>query len=296
MSKVEKIELLAPYREENLRSNSALISKYNQSYEENEEKSVDLLNSDIRIKICISKEDKQMWKAYTLLTSSFPWRGSVGRQVKLFVEANDVILGMVHLTSPLAQMRVRDEFLNLSDKWREIQQFYNIETCMPTRKYAKYRTGKLLVYCVFSKFCYALLEDRYGSRVRGFEVTSLYGKSSMYNRIPFLKYLGTTDGLSAVYIRDAEWKALLDDYKSKFPDLKKNRLAPVKFQIIDKLANYYKSRNSEFPYAYQDIRFKRGVYVGMSSDHNVSLSESIEEWKKRWLLPKWNLESFSSPS
>lgn len=281
MNKDQKRELLRKYREENLKNNRLLIDEY----ETNSKFSVDLAIADIWVKPCETKHDKDLWKTFVLLESSFPWKGAVGRRVRFFVYADNKIIGMFHLTSPLAQMRVRDEYLNLDDKWKEIQSFYNIEVCIPTSQYSQLLTGKLLVYCVFSQFVYKYMEEKYGE-LRGFETTSLYGKSSMYNRIPFLKYLGTTDGMSAIYITDSEWKRILEDYYTKFPTTQTNRLAPVKFQIVDKLNRYYQSRDTPFPFEYHNESFKRGVYLGFKHDHDVSLEESVMEWRTRWLLPR----------
>jgi hypothetical protein len=282
--KESKIDALSEFRLDNLAKNRALVEFYQERYLGDISENIDLMNGEIEVSFCESSEEKKRWKAYVLMTSSFPWKGAVGRQVKMFVNCNGTPVGMVHLTSPMAQMRVRDACLNFSDKWAELQQYYNMEVCIPLPRYAHLLTGKLLVYSIFSQEVYGYLKNRYTTDVRGFETTSLYGKSSMYNRIPFFKYLGLTDGLSAVYIKDEEWQEILLDYKSKFPKFGKNRLAPVKFQIVDKLNKWYQSRGIEFPYKYQDVSFRRGVYLGMTKDHNVSLSDSVSEWRERWLI------------
>lgn len=281
--KKAKIDTLAEFRLDNLSKNKLLTEFYEEQYSRDVLEEIDLLNGRIEISFCESQEQKRQWKAYVLMTSSFPWRGAVGRQVKMFVNCNGIPVGMIHLTSPMAQMRVRDAYVNFTDKWKELQQYYNIEVCIPLPKYAHLLTGKLLVYSVFSQEVYTYLEGKYATNVMGFETTSLYGRSSMYNRIPFLKYLGLTDGLSAVYIKDEEWESILSDYKLKFPKQKGNRLAPVKFQIVDKLNKWYQSRGIEFPYKYQDVSFRRGVYLGKTKDHDISLSDSVDEWRKRWL-------------
>lgn len=281
--KESKIAMMVPFVEDIARKNKSLIEKWEKNYKAESSLDLDLMNGDITINFCESQDEKRKWKAYVFMTSSFPWRGAVGRQVKAFVRCDGVTLGMLHLTSPLAQLRVRDSYLAFDNKWVQLQEFYNIETCIPMPKYAKLLTGKLLVYLVFSKDTYEYLENRYNQPVTGFEVTSLYGKSSMYNRIPFLKYLGKTDGMSAIYITDSEWANLLRDYKSKFPKMKDNRMAPVKFQIVDKLSKWYQSSGERFPFNYQSDLYRRGVYVGMRKDHEMTTGDSVNEWRNRWL-------------
>lgn len=279
-------ELFKEFKEETLEKNKKLIDKYVDDYKQNLQLSCDLLKDKISVEICETKEQKQRWTAYVHLTTSLPWRGSVGRQVKLFIKCNNHILGMVHLVSPLAQSKVRDEYLNFENKWEQLKGVYNIETCVATPKYSNLLTGKLLIYIVFSNVVVEYLEAKYGDKVIGFETTSLYGKSSIYNRIPFFKYLGLTEGLSAVYLKDEEWTKLYEEYKQVFPNTKTNRLAPVKFQIVDKLSRYYAKHNMEFPYTYKSESFRRGVYFGYVQDK--SLTVAINEWRNRWLIGRMN--------
>ena len=218
MTKEELRELFKDYKQETLVKNSKLIEKYRNDYNNNLKKTCNLLKDNISIEFCETKEQKQKWTAYVHMTTSLPYRGSVGRQIKIFVKCKDCILGMVHLTSPLAQSRVRDEYLNFTNKWEELKGIYNIETCVAIPTYSNLLTGKLLIYATFSNIVINYLENKYPNKVIGFETTSLYGKSSIYNRIDFFKYLGLTEGLSAVYLKDEEWKRVWKEYQQVFPN------------------------------------------------------------------------------
>ena len=274
-------ELFKEYKEETLLKNKKLIDNYKSDYEENLKKECNLLKDKITLEFCETKEQKQKWTAFVHLTTSLPYRGAVGRQIKLFVKCKDCIIGMVHLVSPLAQSKVRDEYLKFDNKWEQLKGVYNIETCVSIEKYANLLTGQLLVYTTFSNEVVSYIESKYPEKVIGFETTSLYGKSSIYNRIHFFKYLGLTEGLSAVYLKDEEWKKIWAEYNQVFPNTKTNRIAPVKFQIVDKLSKYYKKQKKEFPYVYQSKSFQRGVYFGYKRD--INLEDSVEEWRNRWL-------------
>ena len=285
MNKDKKQDLLKLQKQDTLGKDKKIISKYQNIIEQNSLSSCDLVKDKIYLKECNTQADKQLWKTFVHLTSSLPYRGAVGRQVKFFVMCKDMVLGMVHFTSPMAQMKLRDEYLyqrfNKKEKWEILNGIYNIETCVPTSKYSQYLTGKLLVYMMFSSEVYKTLEEKYGDRVIGFETTSLYGRSSMYNRIPFLKYLGLSDGYSAVYLDQETWKKMLEEYYQVYPKTKTNRMAPVKFQIIDKLKRYYDKKEKEFPYKYISKEYKRGIYFGYRDEK--SIEDRIIEWKKRWL-------------
>jgi len=268
--------------------NKLLINKYYDCYNDNDQIKCDILSDDIGFKICSTKDDIQKWKAFVHLTTSLPWKGAVGRQIKVFVYCGDHILGMIHLVSPMAHLRLRDEYLKFSksNRWQQLNRIFNIETCVPTRKYSNMLTGKLLVYIIFSRNIYDYIKEKYSIDILGFETTSLYGKSSMYNRIPFLKYLGLTDGYSAIYISDDEWKRILEEYYTIYPKIKTNRLAPVKYQIIDKLEKSYRKKGITFPYKYKSENFKRGIYFGYSSDYCKPIMEAVNDWRIRWLIPR----------
>ena len=282
VDKQELRELFTEQKEETLQKNKTLLEKYQNEYNNNLSKDIDLLNGNISIEFCETKDQIQKWKAFVHLTTSLPWKGAVGRQVKYFVKCDDVIIGMIHLTSPLAQCAVRDAYCAFDNKWEDLKHIYNIETCVSISKWSSLLTGKLCLYTVFSNEVKQYLQNKYGDNVVGFETTSLYGKSSIYNRIPFFKYLGLTEGLSAVYISDNDWRKLWAEYKTVYPNTKTNRLAPVKFQIVDKMAKYYKKIGKEFPYTYSSANFKRGVYFGYCIDK--SLNEQINDWRNRWLV------------
>lgn len=282
VDKQELRELFTEQKEETLQKNKTLLEKYQDEYNNNLSKDIDLLNGNISIEFCETKDQIQKWKAFVHLTTSLPWKGAVGRQVKYFVKCDDVIIGMIHLTSPLAQCAVRDAYCAFDNKWEDLKHIYNIETCVSISEWSNLLTGKLCLYTVFSNEVKQYLQNKYGDNVVGFETTSLYGKSSIYNRIPFFKYLGLTEGLSAVYISDNDWRKLWAEYKTVYPNTKTNRLAPVKFQIVDKMAKYYKKIGKEFPYTYSSANFKRGVYFGYCIDK--SLDEQINDWRNRWLV------------
>jgi hypothetical protein len=274
---------------ETLKKNKLLVESFIEDYADNFIMFCDLSKGKVDIKFCEDKEDKRRWTAYVHLTTSLPYRGAVGRQVKYFVMWSGTILGMVHLTSPLAQLKLRDEYIGSTgkDKWKSkiLNKIYNVETCVAISSYSGYLTGKLLVYTIFSNEVKRYLKNKYKEDPIGFEITSLYGKSSLYNRIPFLKYLGLTDGNSAVYISDEDWKKILKEYYEVYPNTKTNRLAPVKFQIVDKLSAWYKKNNLEFPFEYNKQEFRRGVYFGYTRDCE-DLEAMVNNWRRRWYLPR----------
>ena len=287
--RITKRNLFAIEKEATLIKNSKLISKWQDNFDTHSNLKCDLQKDKILVCACETKEEKQKWTAFVHLTTSLPYKGAIGRQVKFFIYCGSVIIGMFHLVSPMAHMKLRDAYVGLNknkNKWNILKGIYNIETCVPMKNYSHFLTGKLLVYTIFSKSVTNYMELKYHTKVIGFETTSLYGKAIMYDRIPFLKYLGLSDGYSAMYISDEEWKKIKNEYYTVYPNTKTNRLAPVKYQIVDKLQKYYKKINKEFPYEYINEDFKRGIYFGYTQNM-LTTDEQINNWRNRWLIKRW---------
>ncbi len=290
MNKDDQRALMAKQKQETLEKNEKVISKYRKDFEENAQLDCDLMTDPISIHFCETTKEKQMWATFLHISSSLPYRGFVGRRKQFFVKCGEVIVGMVQMASPLAQSRPRDQYLGFKDakdKWANINKYYNICACVSTAKYSQLLTGKLLVYVIFSKEVQDYLQAAYDGPALGFEITSLFGKSSIYNRIPFVKFLGETDGYSAVAISDTDWLKIKAEWIEKCGHHKRagkdtTRLAEAKFQILAKLEGWYKRNKLEFPYVYKQEATKRGVYFGFL-DGKVTVQERVGEWRERWL-------------
>ncbi len=281
---------MAKQKDESLVKNAKLIEEYRADFDANAKLECDLMVDPITIHFCETPKEKRMWAAFLHLTSSLPYRGFVGRRKQFFVKCGGVIIGMVQMASPLAASRPRDKYIGFkdkADKWARLNHYYNICACVSTAKYSNLLTGKLLAYLIFSKEVQDYLQTAYDGPALGFEITSLFGKSSIYNRIPFIKYLGESDGYSAVSISDDDWLKLKAEWVEKCSHHKQagkdtNRLAEAKFQILAKLEGWYKRNKIPFPYTYKQDATKRGIYFGYL-DGSVTAQERVAEWRKRWL-------------
>ncbi len=301
ITKEQMRKLMWEQKVETLKNNRDVVLEYLEAYRNNLTLSCDLMNDEIGIVVCSRKSEVSMWNAFTHLTTSLPFRGSLGRSLKFFAVCNGHILGMVNMRSAPAQCGLRDEYLGWShaDKWKEYRMntIFDIGVCVSTRRYADFLTGKMLVYIAFSDEIVNQLKEKYVRRrpsfdlgdmairddgILGYMVTSLYGKNSMYNRIPFLKYLGKSKGYSGIYLSDEEWKKVRREFRRVFPD----KLLPLKFQAIDRLSIHYKKQGKEFPYAVSNAAWQRGVYFGHLKDAGKPLAEMVEDWRSRWFAKR----------
>lgn len=285
MDKEKQLEFISMQKDEILSRYCWMIDKYRDEYEYNNNLDIDLGIASIRLVFAESKNDIQKWRVFSMLTTSLAGEDAVGRRLKVFVYADDMIIGMLQFCSPLAILGERDKYLNLGEnKFQILKGIYNIGSCIPIRKYAHLLTGKLLIYAAFSNEVREKLQSRYGDRVIGYETTSLYGKSSIYNRIPFLKFLGVSKGYSAVHISLEDWNKIKQEYFSIFPRKMGKQMGLKKYQILDRLNKYYKKLNKPFPYEYKSTLFQRGIYFGYVIDK--SLDEQVQIWRERWYFPR----------
>ena len=281
---------------ETLKNNRVAILEYLDAYKNNLILSCNLMDDEIQIIVCNRKSEISMWNAFTHLTTSLPFRGSLGRSLKFFVVCNGHILGMVNMRSAPAQCDLRDKYLGWThaDKWKKykMNSIFDIGVCVSTRKYADFLTGKLLVYAAFSDGIAKQLKEKYNKKRKsfnlgrviaknddllGYMVTSLYGKSSIYNRIPFLKYLGKSKGYSGIYLSDDEWQKIKKEFRKYFP----GQPLPLKFQAVERLVT-----EKKLLYTKSSAIWQRGIYFGYLKDAGKMLTKMVEDWRGRWLLKR----------
>lgn len=308
MEKDEMRQLMFTQKLSVLDKRRNLIGEFLDMYKENLNIKCDLMNDEIKIVYCLSPPKGRLWNAFTHLTTSLPFRDGYGRRVKIFVTCNDHILGMLCMRSPPGTNQLRDEYLGWTHeiKWkkdRAINSIYDIGVCVSTRMYANHLTGKLLVYAAFSDEVATFLEKRYSGKetnldgnfddgvvkdseekLLGYMTTSLYGKSSIYNRIPFLKYLGLSKGFSGVYLTEQQWIEVRRDFLEKIASRRGDKAKKVfKYQMLAELNRRAEQKGKKYKYASRNDAWRRGVYFGHLKDARKPLDEMVADWRTRWL-------------
>ena len=307
--KEERKALLLNEKKATLDKGAKIINTYLSDYKKNLAIPCDLLGGQMWIKLCRKKCEINKWLAYTHLTTSLPYKGGYGRQIFMLMYCDQHIIGMVEIRPALRSLPLRDRLLGWDKKdlydERKINLIQSIGVCVPTRTYAKLLLGKLLIYMIFSSESidivnkYSRSQDKtellgFGKKrmeeqsIIGFDTTSLYGKSAIYNRIPFLKYLGTTFGQTPIYFSEEEWSEIRKRHRKLFPHYWRNpRLLSQRHQMLRHFEQYYKNIGAFNPYLakFQDTEYKRGVYFGFVKDaDNQCLEEMVDWWRERWLV------------
>ncbi len=272
-----------------------------------------------------SGEDKALYKYFRGMVASLADSGYVGRQIKFLLKdkVSTNVLGFASIGSDLCIIGERDKLIG----WTHEQKFakhklgcgFNINVCMVLQPYGQLTTGKLLAMILCSDEVRALWKETYNDPCCYVLTTSLYGKSSQYNRIKkYLDFIGYTKGFGHAHI-DKSTYALINEFLTledkNIADSIKRR-SNAKMSIIGKGTKLAVDKHqnlgvleSQMP-ELKDIAKhgqKRGIYMGFFAEnakeflteqveekdikwYNRPIGEIVEFWKKRWYsmrLPKF---------
>ena len=258
------------------------------------------------IEFCDTQELQDLWWYGRVTVSSAPLSGEVGRRIHYLVRdtSTGFVLGIVGLASDLT-IPIRDKHIGwtVKDKWegKRINYLMNIQHCVSTPEFGNYLIGKLCALSTKSKEVQERFDQKYGHSMAMMTVTSLYGKSSLYNRLSGFEYLGTTKGYSSLLVPLAIKQQMRDDYKAtkgKHSEIYYNEDGTVRerYGVVkgyQKLAKYI---------GVQSIDNFRGVYVvPLSHNYQEFLRQETDvlelvdrkdfstltaEWTERWYLPR----------
>lgn len=217
--------------------------------------------------------------------TSTVWKGRVGRQQSFIVKDSNYgfTYGLLGFSSPILNCKITPI---LKEKYGKIdfgmfnEGFLEMSVCVGMGMLTRYLTGKLLAYIGISDLVVVVWDWRYGTDIKYIFTTSLYGKSSIYNRIKGLKYLGLSEGYNALFTKE-EIAWIKREYALQFPGRmqKKTAKAPHLMRLYEHL---YTLRNGNMPF--YPLRTQRGVYLWDSGfGHYV---DNIDLWKKRWYFPR----------
>jgi len=146
-----------------------------------------------------SPKDKPLWDYIRNTVSSAPEAGAYGRQIPfLCVDKNTGgVLGAFRLMSDINQLGVRDKHIG----WNKERKFggglnllANMQTCIGVAPFGRLTGGKFMSAAATSEEIVSSYERRYRQPLAALVTTSLFGKSSQYNRMKEWQFLGYTAG------------------------------------------------------------------------------------------------------
>lgn len=218
-------------REEILQKNNRWIEAHVGIARRNLANGDDAINSEIKpvIEVCKTQKQHNLFRIFRYYWSS-PYSDYVGRRIKLLVRdsalPNFPIIGIAALGSPIIHIPERDEWIGWDKDIRTRNLNFTMDAyvigAVPPYNYLL--GGKLISYILASREVREIFENKYAhtayNRLAGIFTTSLYGRSSQYNRIKFrnrllYQYIGSTKGFGTLHLTNETFNAMNDYLKSQ---------------------------------------------------------------------------------
>ena len=213
--------------------------------------------------------------------SSFYYKGRVGRRIDKIIYYNDIPLGYIQLSSPVINNKInvflKEKYGNYDFKFLN-NKVVDLSICVPFGILSKYLSGKLLVFVAMSKEIIEEYNKKYNTNIEILFTTSIFGKSSMYNRVRNLKYLGLTEGYHSALTKE-QINEIKELYKKHYPHRKIKKTA--KAEHIIRL--YLHLINDGVKLSFEIPKLQKGVYV---CNTFLSLQDNLEYWFNRWFIPR----------
>ena len=255
----------------------------------------------------VTHDERRLWTYCRRIVSSAPFSGRPGRAVFGFcVDLNtNGIMGIVDVGSDVQALGPRERYIGWSAdrKWIGLSHIVNVGTCVCVQPFGCLTGGKYQISACMSSQVVDLWRHRYGITVAAVDTTSLFGRSSVYNRVPGLEYVGDTPGVGVSHATPTDLMTMRRFVRDNSLICRKVGTAldvSSKLEIIARccqsLGIDQKSVASHQP---------RGVYVGAlggdsalaflrgdtSTDEFAPVSrrpEEVEEWwLSRWYSMRW---------
>lgn len=260
----------------------------------------------------VDRRMHEHWHMLRIFVSSMKFDQNPGRVLK-FMITDDVTgqyLGLASISSEVIAMTARDKWIgwtmeNKLDGGR--LKCSAIGTCIVPTQPAGYNIlgGKLIAALLTTREVRDAWERVTGNPLVGLSTTSLYGKQSMYNGIPYWKTLGETKGKIFLKPDDDIYKVWHHWLKKNHPEEyrkateKEGIVGPVtgiKQKILDMIFKYASLKASRYTHGFGRGVFYAPLYTNtreflrgeIESDELVlmprvakDLDEVVAWWKKK---------------
>lgn len=309
-------------REEIICKNKKWIDSHIELARKNLADGYEAWNSEIipLFEVCETQEQFDLFRVYRHYWSS-PYSEYVGRRIKIIVRdlalSNKPVIGIIALGSSIIHIPERDKWIGWDKNIRTENIIYTMDAyvlgALPPYNYLL--GGKLLSYLIASKELINIYKRKYKNRITSISnrkandiacifTTSLYGKSSQYNRITYndiklYELIGYTKGYGSLHLTDETFNAMIELLKEK-NILISNRFGygpSWRMRVVRSVADIL-GFDSDFLLRHS---FKRAIYLTpLASNYleflngndkklkyyNFSIKDLSEYWRNRWYLKR----------
>lgn len=285
---------------------------------------IEVWNSEINptIEVCQSQMQLDIFRIFRYFWSS-PYSEYVGRRLKLLIRdqalPNQPIIGIAALGSSIVHIPDRDKWIGWDKSTRTNNLIYTMDAyvlgALPPYNYLL--GGKLVSYIMASNEVRKLFQQKYENVVTNISkriandiacifTTSLYGKSSQYNRVKYFgqnlyEYIGNTKGYGTLHLTDETFEAMrnLLEQKGIFITNKFGDGPIWRMRLIRTAADML-GFNADLLLKHS---FQRAIYLTPLAEnyqeflhgqcqrldyYNFPLDSLVEYWRNRWLEMRKN--------
>ncbi len=306
-------------RQELLAENSAWIGRHLELARENLANGAEVWQSTIEpiIETCETQEQLDLFRVLRFYWSS-PYSEYVGRRIKLLIRdgalARKPVIGIAAIGSSIVHIPERDTWIGWDKETRTKNLVYTMDAYVlgALPPYNCLLGGKLISYLVASNEVRQIFHRKYKGKVTKISkrianrlacifTTSLYGKSSQYNRIKYdenLLYvpIGQTKGYGTLHLTNETFAAMRDLLESqgiivtnRFGDgpvwcMRVIRTAAdiLGFDANVLLRHSFQRQIYAVPLAHNFKAFLRGEH-SILRYYDYPLDDLVQHWRDRWL-------------
>ena len=312
-------EMMLIKRNELIKKNISWIQKNIDYARENLANGDEVLKSEIipEIEVCETPRQHALFRILRYYWSS-PYTEYVGRRIKLIVRdaglPNKPVIGIIALGSPIIHIPDRDLYIGWDKEIRTNRIIYTMDayTLGSLPPYNYFLGGKLLCYILASNKIRKIYAEKYRNQETIIKkrkandlvavfVTSLYGRSSQYNRIKYkgktlFYHIGETKGYGSFHLSEETFMAM-NEFLKENGIIISNRFGDGpswKMRVIRTVSNLL-NFDSDFLLRHS---FRRWIYILALARNYKKFLQGKEEkidyvdypfedlvtyWRNRWL-------------
>jgi len=224
-------------------------------------------------------------------SSKITWRPSPGRHLFYVLTHSQDIIALIAMSSPVMNMKRRDIFLGLPchdmrRKGLELRHYLDLSVCVGIQPLAwHWNIGKLAA--MVAPTLGLQYKEKYGSDLKGVVTTSVWGRSSQYNRV--YHHIGFSSGMGSEHVSNNEIKVMREALKRANIKVtwKHSRMGTISAYRTKILGRISESRRS------LTHGHKRAIYYHPSV--NYPWQEAVKMWYVRWGYPRYERTKSETP-
>lgn len=305
-------------RDEIIKANRQWIDKKIEFARKNLANGYDVMCSEIDpiIEVCETQKQMDLFRIFRYYWSS-PYSDYVGRRIKVLIRdrglPNKPVIGIAALGSPIIHIPERDEFIGWDTKTRTKNLIYTMDAFVigALPPYNHLLGGKLVSLLLASNEVRKIYREKYKGKVTlidkrtanslvGIFTTSLYGKSSQYNRLKFqgqllYEQIGHTKGYGTLHLSKETIQEMVKFLKSKGVDVNHRfgdgpswvmRVISAAGELVgfdhNVLLRHSFKRSIYFVPLAKNYREVLNDEAKQPKYYNYTKKELVDHWKERW--------------